>query len=190
MSAGITAQLLTYPLDTVSARMKINLGARQYKSVPHALVEIGRKDGLVALYRGSVPTLCGSVPYAGIEFAIYETLKAQTFTPKRPDAPDQPTAPAKMVCGAVAGITGQTFTYPFDVVRRRMQVQAMAVGAGGTLRKFSGMREAFTQTVRNEGFWALYRGLLPNYCKVAPMVGISFLTYETVSGWLADLSQS
>ena len=56
MSAGITAQLLTYPLDTVSARMKINLGERQYKSVPHALVAIRRKDGMVGLYRGSVPT--------------------------------------------------------------------------------------------------------------------------------------
>ena len=52
MSAGITAQLLTYPLDTVRARMKVNLGERQYRSVPHALVAIGRKDGIVGLYVG------------------------------------------------------------------------------------------------------------------------------------------
>lgn len=28
----------------------------------------------------------------------------------------------KLVCGSVAGLLGQTFTYPLDVVRRQMQV--------------------------------------------------------------------
>ena len=135
-------------------------------------------------YRGGIPTLCGSVPYAGIEFAVYETLKAAPFTPKQQERPDQPTTVAKLLCGAVAGIIGQTITYPFDVVRRRMQVQAMGVGAGGKLRQFGGMGEAFRETVRLEGVRALYKGLLPNYCKVAPMVGISFLTYETVTNFL------
>lgn len=28
----------------------------------------------------------------------------------------------KLVCGSVAGLLGQTFTYPLDVARRQMQV--------------------------------------------------------------------
>ena len=28
----------------------------------------------------------------------------------------------KLVCGSIAGLLGQTFTYPLDVVRRQMQV--------------------------------------------------------------------
>lgn len=31
----------------------------------------------------------------------------------------------KLVCGSVAGLLGQTFTYPLDVVRRQMQVRLM-----------------------------------------------------------------
>ncbi|RHN53147.1 putative mitochondrial carrier domain-containing protein [Medicago truncatula] len=29
---------------------------------------------------------------------------------------------AKLTCGSVAGLLGQTFTYPLEVVRRQMQV--------------------------------------------------------------------
>jgi solute carrier family 25 protein 16 len=29
----------------------------------------------------------------------------------------------KLACGSVAGLLGQTMTYPLDVVRRQMQVQ-------------------------------------------------------------------
>ena len=34
--------------------------------------------------------------------------------------------------------------------------------------------------LRNDGFRGLYRGLWPNLLKVAPSIGVSFLTYETV----------
>lgn len=30
---------------------------------------------------------------------------------------------AKLACGSVAGLLGQTITYPLDVVRRQMQVR-------------------------------------------------------------------
>lgn len=41
----------------------------------------------------------------------------------------------KLVCGSVAGLLGQTFTYPLDVVRRQMQV--MFVVVEGSSEQFS-----------------------------------------------------
>ena len=70
-----------------------------------------------------VPTLVGIIPYAAINFSIYETLKQ-----KLPDAVwlqnerGDPVVVAKLACGAVAGGIGQTVVYPLDTVRRRMQV--------------------------------------------------------------------
>lgn len=34
--------------------------------------------------------------------------------------------PAKLFCGAIAGATAQSFAYPFDVTRRRMQLAQMS----------------------------------------------------------------
>lgn len=41
----------------------------------------------------------------------------------------------KMVCGSVAGLLGQTFTYPLDVVRRQMQVILLVASDESWLRK-------------------------------------------------------
>lgn len=62
------------------------------------------------------PTLYGILPYAGLKFFVYETLKANL------SAEAEPPLSAKLACGAVAGVVGQTVTYPLDVVRRQMQV--------------------------------------------------------------------
>lgn len=56
---------------------------------------------------------------------------------------------------------GQIVSYPLALVRTRLQVD----GIGGQLRHFSGMSDVFRQTVRQEGFLALYRGLIPNLLK-------------------------
>lgn len=39
---------------------------------------------------------------------------------------EQPSLVTKLGCGGVAGIIGQTLTYPLDVVRRQMQVKKCA----------------------------------------------------------------
>lgn len=38
--------------------------------------------------------------------------------------------------------------------------------------------DCFVQTVRAEGFTALFKGLWPNYLKVVPSIAIAFVTYE------------
>lgn len=56
------------------------------------------------------------------------------------------------------GSISQTLTYPFDVLRRKMQVRGM--GALGI--QYNGALDALRVIVRTEGFKGLYRGLWPN----------------------------
>lgn len=66
-------------------------------------------------------------------------------------------------------------TFPLDLVRRRIQLE----GAGGRAYVYnSGLLGTFSHIIRNEGFRGLYRGILPEYYKVVPGVGIVFMTYE------------
>lgn len=40
------------------------------------------------------------------------------------------------------------------------------------------MRSLIKSIVVNEGFFGLYRGILPNFMKVIPAVSISYVVYE------------
>jgi solute carrier family 25 phosphate transporter 23/24/25/41 len=54
-------------------------------------------------------------------------------------------------------------------------------GAGGKARVYkSGLVGTFSHIIRTEGWLGLYRGIIPEYYKVIPSVGIVFMTYELI----------
>lgn len=76
-------------------------------------------------------------------------------------------------------------TFPLDLVRRRMQLE----GAGGRASVYNtGLFRTFGRIIQNEGLRGLYRGILPEYYKVVPGVGIVFMTYETLKKLLSSNS--
>ena len=46
------------------------------------------------------------------------------------------------------------------------------------------MLDCFATVVREEGFGALWRGILPNYYKVVPSIAIAFVTYDLLKEML------
>ncbi|KAF9526504.1 mitochondrial carrier domain-containing protein [Crepidotus variabilis] len=132
------------------------------------------EGGVKALYRGMVTTAVGVAPYVGINFAAYEFFRG-VITP-----PGKSNVGRKLSCGALAGSISQTLTYPFDVLRRKMQVTGMKDNAA----KYTGALHALTSIVKQEGVSGLYRGLWPNLLKVAPSIATSFFTYELVKEFL------
>ncbi|RZR75426.1 hypothetical protein BHM03_00057050 [Ensete ventricosum] len=130
------------------------------------------------------------IPYVGLNFAVYESLKDWLIktNPYGLVEDSELSVVTRLGCGAVAGTVGQTVAYPLDVIRRRMQMvgwkdAASVVTGHGTSKaplEYNGMVDAFRKTVRNEGFSALYKGLVPNSVKVVPSIAIAFVTYEVV----------
>lgn len=138
-------------------------------------MKIMREEGGVrALYRGLITTAMGVAPYVGINFAAYEALRG-VITP-----PGKSSVGRKLSCGALAGTISQTLTYPFDVLRRKMQVTGMKGGGP----KYNNALHALKVIFKTEGVKGLYRGLWPNLLKVAPSIATSFFTYELVKEFL------
>ncbi|KAF8397388.1 hypothetical protein HHK36_016301 [Tetracentron sinense] len=121
----------------------------------------------------------GVGPSIAISFAVYETLRS-SWQSRRPG--DSPVL-VSLACGSLSGIASSTATFPLDLVRRRMQLE----GAGGRARVYkTGLFGTFGHIIRAEGLHGLYRGILPEYYKVVPSVGIVFMTYETMKILLSD----
>ncbi|GMY30492.1 mitochondrial adenine nucleotide transporter ADNT1-like [Fagus crenata] len=190
--AGIIAMSATYPMDMVRGRLTVQTEGSpcQYRGIFHALSTILREEGPRALYRGWLPSVIGVVPYVGLNFAVYESLKDWLIQTKPFGLAEDSelSVTTRLACGAAAGTVGQTVAYPLDVIRRRMQMvgwkNAASVVTGDGRSKapleYTGMVDAFRKTVRHEGFGALYKGLVPNSVKVVPSIAIAFVTYEVV----------
>ncbi|KAF2588916.1 hypothetical protein F2Q70_00041234, partial [Brassica cretica] len=75
--AGIIAMSATYPMDMVRGRLTVQTDKSpyQYRGMVHALSTVLRQEGPRALYRGWLPSVIGVVPYVGLNFAVYESLK-------------------------------------------------------------------------------------------------------------------
>lgn len=143
----------------------------QYKGIFDAAVKIYKREGLISFYRGYVPNLLGIIPYAGIDLAVYETLKKKYL--KKHNMTDQPSLLVLLGCGSASSTLGQVCSYPLALVRTRLQAQVITAG-----NPCMSMVGTFRRIIETEGIRGLYRGITPNFIKVLPAVSISYVVYE------------
>lgn len=178
--AGITAASVTYPLDLVRTRLAAQTNVIYYRGIGHTLRTIRKEEGVFGLYKGLGATLLGVGPNLAISFSVYDTMRSYWLSHR----PNDSTVLVSLACGSISGVASSTVTFPLDLVRRRMQLE----GAGGRARVYkSGLFGTFRHIVRAEGLRGLYRGILPEYYKVVPSIGIVFMTYEKMKQILSDL---
>lgn len=79
-AAGITSVIITYPLDIVRTRLSIQsasfaaLGKRDAERLPGMFRTMGlmykNEGGILALYRGIIPTVAGVAPYVSVDYYV------------------------------------------------------------------------------------------------------------------------
>nr|XP_043630683.1 mitochondrial carrier protein CoAc1 [Erigeron canadensis] len=192
-AAGGTAVLCTYPLDLARTKLayqvldgkarsgngsKSVIAQARYSGIRNVLQSVYSEGGMRGLYRGVGPTLIGILPYAGLKFYIYEELKRHV-----PEE-QQRSIMMRLSCGALAGLLGQTVTYPLDVVRRQMQVENMQVSGVGGGARHKNTWKGLTTIASEQGWRQLFAGLSINYIKIVPSVAIGFTAYDMMKSWL------
>jgi solute carrier family 25 phosphate transporter 23/24/25/41 len=108
-------------------------------------------------------TLIGYIPFNALNFMFYEYYKEKVDS-KCPS----------FLIGGMAGFSSVSFTYPTDLIRRRLQLQ----GFHESVPKYKGILDCFQKIIRQDGVRGLYRGLGACYLKIFPTIGIQFLVIE------------
>lgn len=174
--AGVTSQTLTYPLDLARARMAVST-KDDYKSLGDVFKKTYKVEGIKGFYRGYVPTILGIVPYAGTSFFTYGSLK--TFMKEKHGYEN---TVVNLACGAVAGMAGQSSSYPLDIIRRKMQTSII------TGINYTNLRTTFIIIYKTEGIrQGFFKGLSMNWIKGPIATGISFATYDFVRKTLKNI---
>ncbi|KAK2748687.1 hypothetical protein FQN57_000268 [Myotisia sp. PD_48] len=190
--AGITSVTVTYPLDIVRTRLSIQsasfteLGAQAQRHPPGMFQTMRTmyksEGGIVALYRGILPTVAGVAPYVGLNFMTYESIRKYLT----PDGQANPGPLHKLLAGAISGAVAQTCTYPFDVLRRRFQINTMS----GMGYKYTSIWDAVRIIATQEGIKGFYKGIGPNLLKVAPSMASSWLSFELTRDFFIGLGEN
>ncbi|KAK4872999.1 hypothetical protein RN001_015028 [Aquatica leii] len=170
--AGGISQTMIYPLEVLKTRLALRKTG-QYRSILDAATKIYSNEGIMSFYRGYIPNILGIIPYAGIDLAVYETLKKKYL--KTHPQNEQPGFWLLLACGSCSSTLGQMCSYPLALVRTRLQAQVSHRSVDKVNTTMSGV---FRTIVQKEGLTGLYRGITPNFIKVMPAVSISYVVYE------------
>ncbi|ETW04440.1 hypothetical protein H310_04714 [Aphanomyces invadans] len=182
--AGMVATMVVYPMELIRTRLIVN--AQHTTSISREIRSIVRHDGVKGLYRGCLSGLVGSIPFEGIQFACYDYGKKYAVDNRWPSWrwPNDKThlhTVDHFVLGSFAGAAAQSVAYPFDTVKKRLQMQT------ATDKVYDGIIDCFRKVVQEEGTIGLYRGSLANMVRLVPYAAVMFASYEAAKDFLQSL---
>jgi len=153
--AGAGSLMIVYPLDYARTRLASDVGSgkRDFKGLFDCLVKTASgAKGPLALYNGFGVSVMGIIPYRGAYFGMYDTLRE-----KNPYKNDTGLIGfgSKFLVAQTAAICAGYASYPFDTVRRRLQMQSEKPREQWA---YSGSMDCLRKIVANEGMTALFKG--------------------------------
>ncbi|XP_065154963.1 solute carrier family 25 member 32b [Paramisgurnus dabryanus] len=179
-SAGAMTLCLTNPIWVTKTRLVLQYNTdpanKQYKGMVDALVKIYRYEGIAGLYRGFVPGLFGT-SHGALQFMAYEELKREYNKYRKMQSETKLNPLEYITMAALSKIFAVATTYPYQVIRARLQDQH---------NKYDGVCDVMRRTWRNEGLLGFYKGMVPNVIRVTPACCITFVVYENVSSFLLN----
>lgn len=123
--AGAGSLAIVYPLDYARTRLASDVGSgeKQFKGLVDCLAKTAAgPKGPLGLYNGFGVSVAGIIPYRGVYFGFFDTLMDNNPYGKSNDATFR--AASTFICAQTAAISAGYASYPFDTVRRRLQMQS------------------------------------------------------------------
>lgn len=174
--AGILTLLMTNPIWVVKTRLCLQYAgdvhlaeSKRYKGMMDALQKIYKTEGIRGLYKGLVPGMFG-VSHGAIQFMTYEEMKNKYNIYLSVPIDTKLTTFEYVVFAAISKLFAAAITYPYQVVRARLQDHH---------HEYRGTWHCIQVTWRSEGLKGFYKGLSPYLVHVTPNICMIIVAYET-----------
>ncbi|KAH8102287.1 mitochondrial FAD carrier protein [Cristinia sonorae] len=185
-ASAVTA-IITNPIWVVKVRMFTTRAddPTAYRSLSHGLSSIYRTEGIAGWWKGTTLALFG-VGNGALQFMAYEKMKQWGFERKRKQflkagkewrpEDDKLSNTAYTLMSGASKLVALTMTYPYQVIRSRIQNNA-------TAHLYPTIPTCIRLTFAHEGLRGFYRGLGTNLVRVLPGTCVTFVVYENLA-WL------
>lgn len=175
--AGAVGNSITNPTDVLKVRMQAKGKESAKIGIVQSFRDIYTQEGFRGLYRGVCPTAQRAGVIAGVELPIYDISKKYIIL----HGYLGDTKITHFLSSFIAGFFGAVASNPIDVVKTRLMNQKKlkdTVAGSSKQIIYAGSVDCFVQTVKTEGFMALYKGFIPTWVRLGPWNIIFFMTLE------------
>ena len=176
--AGIANSVLSGPIEHVRIRLQTqphSAAERLYKGPIDCVRQLVTQGGGVArgLYRGQVVTVLREAQAYGMWFMTFEYLMNADAARNKIDRKEVPQYKVAFY-GGLAGEALWLASYPFDVIKSKMQTDALRPAD----QRYKSLRDCVAQTFRTEGALGFWRGLAPTLLRAMPVSAGTFAVVE------------
>ena len=169
--AGIVNSPLSGPIEHVRIRLQTQPhgAGRLYSGPIDCVKKLSAHEGVLSgLYRGEAVTVLREAQAYGTWFLAFEYL--MNADAKRNNVKRDEISQVKVATyGGLAGEALWLSSYPFDVVKSKMQSDGF-----GPNKKYSSMRDCFAQTYKSEGARGFWKGIGPTLLRAMPVSAGTF----------------
>jgi len=156
--AGAGSLTIVYPLDYARTRLASDVGSGnpQFNGLMDCLTKTIKGGGFLSMYNGFGVSVVGIVAYRGPYFGVFDTLKE-----KNPWKKDKGMVGllSKFAIAQTTAIIAGFISYPFDTVRRRLQMQSEKPKSEWL---YQGTVDCAVKVVKDEGMGAMFKGFGAN----------------------------
>jgi solute carrier family 25 (adenine nucleotide translocator) protein 4/5/6/31 len=178
--AGAGSLCIVYPLDYARTRLAsdVGKGKRDFNGLWDCLKKTSTgPQGVRGLYNGFGVSVAGIIPYRGVYFGLYDSLRE--LNPFKQDLGLYGIV-SKFFVAQTTAIAAGYASYPMDTVRRRLQMQSEKPKDKWV---YKGTLDCFVQITKNEGFTALFKGAGANALRTVGSALVLVL-YDQMQGFL------
>lgn len=153
--AGAGSLCIVYPLDYARTRLAsdVGSGAKTFNGLGDCLMKTARgPSGFLGLYNGFGISVAGIIPYRGVYFGLFDTFNG--MNPYKKDSSAIGLL-SKFAIAQGTAITAGYASYPFDTIRRRLQMQSEKPQSEWL---YKGTLDCFAKIMKDEGTAAMFKG--------------------------------
>lgn len=175
MIAGACGAVVGTPAEVALVRMtadgRLPLAERRgYSSVFDALGRVVREEGVMTLWRGTLPTVGRAAVLNVAQLSTYSQAKEAILgTGLVGDH-----IGAHTLASGVSGFIATAASIPLDSAKTRVQNMKVING----VPEYAGMADALVSVARQEGVTALWKGFTPYFLRLGPHTVLTFVALE------------
>ncbi|KAJ2537443.1 hypothetical protein EV175_006724, partial [Coemansia sp. RSA 1933] len=176
--AGAMTCIITNPIWVVNTRLTVKQKkieqqtegqANESPSTIQAFTEIIKEDGVLSLWQGLIPALI-LVINPIIQYTVFEQLKNRVERVRNLGSLDF------FVLGAISKLCATSVTYPYILIKSRMQLKQ----SKNANERYSSLMDGLRKVIANEGIAGLYKGIESKIIQSVLTASFLFMSKEAL----------